>query len=210
MNVEQMLRDTRVEWPATPDIASALRLPAPAPRRRSRRTVVAVAFAVLALAGTAGAAALGLFGGTVEVERGPVPKGLATEYELGPRVSLEEAERRLGFRPPYPRALRDLTFHATRTRFAATDGDVLFTAFRGDIPRELIRKVVEPGTEILQVRRTLWIEGGHLFFYRDPDGEIRDERLSESAYLFERGGLILRLEGGFTRREAIRLAASVR
>ena len=60
--------------------------------------------------------------------------------------------------------------------------------------------------------RALWIEGEpHLFFYRDRDGQVRDEsvRLAGNVLLWERGELTLRLEGAIARDEAIRIAASV-
>ena len=234
MNVEAMLRDLEPAWPETPDLAAAVAArvaaEAPAPRRRMarlpRRPAVVLA-AVLLLGGGSAYAAIpslrdfvrDLFGGTVEVRQVPrlprVPPGAT--LGLGPPVSLTSAERRTGFEPVFPRALAEPEFHATGRQFAAVSGGLLFTAFRGDLPGVLVEKLVAGGTGVERVEvaggRGLWITGRpHGFFYRDPDGEIREEtlRLAGNTLIWARGPLVLRLEGAPSVAEARRIAATVR
>jgi hypothetical protein len=61
--------------------------------------------------------------------------------------------------------------------------------------------------------RAVWVEGApHFFFYRAPDGRVIESelRLAQNVLLLERGDLLVRLEGAFSRERAIRLARSLR
>ena len=219
-DLDPVLRSLRPEWPGTPDLARAVvpQLGAPARRRRrSPRPALAVVMAALLLAAGAVAAIPALrewvLGDSAEVREVPKLPPATRDLGIGPEVSLEAARRRAGFDAPWPRALDTPRFHATPGRFAAVSGPYLFTAFRGEVPRVLVRKLVAPGTTVLQVKDTLWIEGRpHVFLYQGPDGAIREERLrlAGNVFLWQRGRLLLRLEGAATRRDAVRLAATVR
>jgi hypothetical protein len=128
--LEQELRALEIAWPATPDVAGAVRArleAAPAPRRRSwwppRGLVPALAWAaaavLAALAVTMAASPsarsailewLGLR--SVKIERKaptatPVPRTsqLGAGLDLGRSVTLEEARRTAGFRVRVPSAL---------------------------------------------------------------------------------------------------------
>ena len=62
-------------------------------------------------------------------------------------------------------------------------------------------------------RRAIWIEGApHLFFYRPPDSDFAESelRLAANVLLLERGDLLVRLEGAFSRERALELARSLR
>ena len=61
-------------------------------------------------------------------------------------------------------------------------------------------------------RRAIWIEGApHLFFYRPPDSDFAESelRLADNVLLLERGNLLVRLEGAFSRERAVELARSL-
>ena len=117
--LEQELRELQVDWPETPDVASAIagRLTAPPPRRRRwaldrpawQLAVAAVALliAVVMVIPPARAAVLDLLGfSSVRIEhREPRPSRFGQSLSLGDPVTLEQARRRAGFPVGVPAAL---------------------------------------------------------------------------------------------------------
>lgn len=100
---------------------------------------------------------------------------------------------------------------------AQTGLGALLSEFRGEIDPAFFGKVVGPGTSIEPVSvggdRGWWIAGNpHILIYRAPDGQIRDDqiRLAGNTLLWQHGDLILRLESGLSRDDAIRAAETVR
>jgi hypothetical protein len=94
---------------------------------------------------------------------------------------------------------------------------VVFTQWLGRTDVDLVRKVLTPGTRLEAIRVEgepgYWISGRpHAFLYIDARGEVREETLRSAGQtlIWERDGLILRLEGDLTRAEALGLARSVR
>jgi hypothetical protein len=216
-----------LDYPATPALAGAVgrELPWPAARRRVLRTVVVVAILVLLLAATAVAASravrefLGLQGATVErVDELPSTPA-ARDRDLGDRVSLVRAERALAFdvlvagEPDEVRLRRGTPGGEVSLLY----GDVVVTEFRGDLVPEYLGKIAGQSTRVerltVEGRRAIWIEGApHLFFYRAPGGGYAERPLLVAAnvLLLERGDVLVRLEGRFSRDEAMRLAQSLR
>ena len=113
----------------------------------------------------------------------------------GPRLSLAEAEERVGFPILFPsllgepdevhvagagdRALVELVYEPDdRLGPTSLPGvGLLLTEFRGDVSPELIGKLAGQGTLIEEVTVNgepgIWLEGEpHELFYRDPSGEI--------------------------------------
>ncbi len=93
----------------------------------------------------------------------------------------------------------------------------LFSEFRGSVDPGLFVKVLGPDATVEQVvvdgQRGFWIAGApHQFFYRDGAGNIYPEslRLAGNTLLWERDGLLLRLEAQVDRETAMRIASSVR
>jgi len=176
---------------------------------------------------------LGLRGATVErVET--LPPGVGINLELGQRVGLEEAERLAAFDVLVPEALGepDSVWHSgflpggrislvyapreglPRTR--ETGVGLLVTEFRGDIAPELIGKLAPQATRVERLTvdgsPAVWLEGGpHEVFFRAPNGEILGDtvRLAGNTLLLERGTLLVRLEGTFSRDRAVELAESL-
>jgi hypothetical protein len=206
--------------------------------RRRRTLAVAIALALLVPAAAIAAVPstrhavldwLGLRG--VEVRRVPTPpSGTSTAPDagdLGRPLALAAARRRVSFKVLVPsvlptprRAFVAGSPPGGRVSFlfarAGRRPRLLITEFRGSRTRTFVEKVIGPGARAVPVRvgdaRGVWITGRpHAFIYADRDGAIRTEntRLAGSVLLWERGGLVLRIEGGLTRAQALRIATSL-
>jgi hypothetical protein len=216
-----------IAYPATPrfDLGFDRR-----PARASRLRPLALAFAVLVavLAGVlafspgARSAFLEIFhirGATVErVET--LPAIDAQRFDFGQRVSREEAERRAGFelvdlgKPDgiYIRSDRVVSV----VYGPARKPRLVLTQLRGGVWDGFLKKVGSRGTRIDRVtvdgEPGLFVSGGeHFVMFLDENGAITDERtyLAGNVLLWNRGPLLLRLEGDLTRAEALELARSV-
>ena len=95
---------------------------------------------------------------------------------------------------------------------------LLVTQFRGQTNETLMEKMLGPGTqlELVQVDglRGYWISGRpHVLLYRRPGSGDIDEvasRLVGNALIWERDGVVYRIEGALARADAIRIAESLR
>jgi hypothetical protein len=233
--LEQMLREAafEVEFPPTPDLAAVVRsdLGRPRPYRPPlRRVLVLAALTVLMAAATVFAASpgardavldfFGIDGASVErvptLPDAPPP----TTAPIGDRVSLDEARRRAGFEIIVPRNEPPARVHLSErvpggaVSFAA--GDVTVTELRANVERELLRKLVSAGTRVERLRigsdRALWLVGRpHVVFLVDADGEVVEESLRQAGnvLLFERGGVVVRIEGASSRAAAVSVARSL-
>lgn len=229
--LEQRLQELGGElaYPATPrfDLGFERR-----PARTSRLRPLALGFAVLvvALAGVlalspaARSAFLEIFrirGATVErVET--LPDVQAQRLDFGERVSREEAERRAGF------PLLDLGdepdgfFVRPDGLTSAVYGDrarprLVLSQARGAIFDGFVKKTGGRGTIIRNVtvggEPGLFVDGpDHFVMFRDGNGRITDEQtyLAGTVLLWNRGDLLLRLEGDLTEADALELAESAR
>jgi hypothetical protein len=176
----------------------------------------------------------GLSGATIERTPAPAPEPAAPQAPPGRASSLAQARRALAFEPLLPAELgapaavfvddrpAGGTFSAgyppgPRMPRAATTGfGLLVTEFRGDLAPEYLAKIVAIATRVELIRvdgsRGAWIAGApHFFAYRDTAGNLRESELAvaHNVLLLERGRLLVRLEGDFGRRQAIRLARSL-
>ena len=219
------LRD-EIAWPETPALRPAYHARG---RFRLRLRPLAIALAVLfvvlagvlALSPGARSAFLEIFrirGATV-VRVDELPEVAAERLDLGRRVTREEAERLVGFRlvdvgPPDGIYVRDgtasLVYGQTRRpRLVLTQG-------RGMLWDGLVKKVGATDTRVESVSvhgaPALFVSGGqHFVMFIDEHGRLDDERtfLAGTVLLWNRGDLLLRLEGDLTRDEAVELAESV-
>lgn len=87
----------------------------------------------------------------------------------------------------------------------------------GGVDASFLGKGIGPGTRVEEVAvdgaRGLWVEGQlHFFFYRDAGGTVREEtlRLAGNVLLWERDGVLLRIEAQLTKAEALRVAGTMR
>jgi hypothetical protein len=229
--LEQQLRALGHElaYPPEPDLAPAVlarldRKPFPWLRAAAvALAVVAIAIATAFAVPQARSAILRFFhlrGVTVErVETLPRAVERPRAGGLGRKVSLAEAERRVGFRlalPPFkgapPRrafvvgdSLATVVLHAYGTR-------VLLSEFRAASGSN-VKKLAFDDTRVEPARVKgwpgLWISGHpHTFAYYDRDGSYRQRPVlvRGNVLLWVRGALTLRLEGRLTKAQALALA----
>jgi hypothetical protein len=245
-----------LDWPPTPDLATAVgaRLraaPEPSRRRRLlppaglRRSLAIAVVALLVLAAGVFAAVpsvrdsvlefFGLQGATVERREQLPPPPKPHPLGLGERTTLAAARDSLAFDPLVPEAAGEpggvfvdagveggvlsLTYPPTEglPQARSTRLGLLVTEFRGDLLPEYTGKIAGQATRIDRIRidgnRAIWLEGApHLFFYRPPGEEFREEnlRIAQNVLLLERGQVLVRLEGAFDRDKAVELARSLR
>lgn len=90
-------------------------------------------------------------------------------------------------------------------------------AARGGFDPIVLRKSAGPATRLEELSvnggRGVWLEGApHLLLLPDAGGQFREEpvRLAANVLLWEQNGLLVRLEGGLSRDQALEIAASVR
>ena len=229
-DLEQRLQELGVEiaYPATPRFELALdRRPARRPWLRPLvvgfAVLLAVAAGVLALSPGARSAFLEIFhirGATVErVES--LPDVRAQRIDFGERVSREEAERRVGFELLDLGDDPDAIFVRPDGLASVVYGDpahprLVLSQARGAIYDGFIKKTADLGTIVDEVTVSgepgLFVDGPqHFVMFLDENGEISDEEtyLAGTVLLWNRGPLLLRLEGDMTLGEAIALANSV-
>jgi hypothetical protein len=224
--LEAVLRElgNQVEFPPTPDLAPAVRNRLR--RRRSFRRPVAIALAVLVVvlgavlavpsARTALLDWLGIKGARiVRVEKLP-PAPVIGNLDLGRPLTLAEARRRFrGLVVPKEKPDRVyLSKEIPGGKITLIWGSpiqprLLLTEFRGEA---FIEKLVRPETKVERVEVNgapgAWVEGQHVLFYRDREGQTREDtaRLAGRTLLWQRGDVTLRLEGRISRDEALRIA----
>jgi hypothetical protein len=236
--LELELRELRIEWPETPDIASAVepRLAAPPARRRRWRldrpgwqlavAATALLIAVVMAIPPARAAVLDLLGlGSVRITR-EEPSSFGRELALGDPVTLERA------RDAFPVLLPDelgepdgvyLYEHPQMGPrvdlvYRTDSGRLLVTEFRA-VATPLIEKTLGTGAKLERLRvdgdPAFFISGApHGFAYLNPDtgdANFEEQRLAGNTLLVERSdGVLVRMEADFTRDEAVALAESLR
>lgn len=184
--------------------------------------LLAVLAGVLALSPGARSAFLEIFalkGATVELVE-QLPEVEVQTIDFGERVGRDAAERRLGFK------LLDLgepdAIFARGNRVATlVYGPVekprlVLSQLNGAVWDGFAKKAAGGGTRIEPVKvngeRGLFVSGEeHFVMYLDENSEIADDAtyLAGTVLLWNRGALLLRLEGDLTRDEALELAESV-
>jgi hypothetical protein len=169
---------------------------------------------------------------TVSARPGEAP---GTGLGLGSLSTIAEAQQAAGFDVLVPRSPRlgepdAVYFHPTvadgmvslvygeREGIPADSSGVavLVTEFRADFDDQLVKKVAQSGSTVERVSvggsSGIWISGGpHVFLYREPSGDIWEERmrLVGNTLIWQREDLLLRLEGDLSREDAIELAESI-
>jgi hypothetical protein len=177
---------------------------------------------------------LGIPGVQIELEpKTPTPEvSTPPEAKFGRPVSLAEAEGELGFEVLLPGGLErpdDVYLSGVGERASVTVAyrprpglpeaeetgvGLLLTEFRASTDRDLIRKLAVEGVtvESVVVRGELgfWVEGPHPILLLGPGDQVIEDsaRLSGNSLVWTRDGLTLRIEGDFTKAEALRIARS--
>lgn len=216
-----------IAWPATPRFELALE-----PRSSTRLRRAALAFAVLAAA-LAGVLALSpgarsafleifhLDGASVELVDTLPEVAVRTPF-FGERVTEAEAEAELGLELLGLAGEEPDSIHLRGSIVTLVYGDeaaprLTLTQLRGGVYDGFVKKAGQGGTRVEEVRvggePGLFVSGDeHFVMFLDGAGEITDEPtyLAGTVLLWNRGGLLLRLEGDLTRAQALELAAAVR
>lgn len=177
---------------------------------------------------------LGLDGIVIGFREAP-PTPLGDDLLLGKRVSLEQARAVAGFDVAVPAALggpdevyvsddrpgaRVSLLYATGRSLpetAETRVGVLIGQFRATSNPEYVVKnvIVERGyVEAVEVGGVTgyWLGGGpHTLSYVDAYGALREDRvrLAGNTLVWQRDGVVYRLESALTKREAVRIAHSM-
>jgi hypothetical protein len=165
---------------------------------------------------------------SVEVRRVPSTPRVSARpgdirLDLGRPVTLAAARDRLRFRilvPAQPtgppRIFVDSSPPGGRVTFLYDRPRLLVTEFRGSQSQIFLEKAVGPDTTIKRVRvggaPGAWIAGRpHGAVFADANGVIRQDRtrLAGNVLVWERDGLVLRLEGARTLAGALRVARSL-
>ncbi|HET8567869.1 MAG TPA: hypothetical protein VFM93_02645 [Candidatus Limnocylindria bacterium] len=175
----------------------------------------------------------------IDIFRGPQPAAPVASPRIpgATRVAtVEAAEARAGFRPVVPAALgrpdeidvvtpaggssQVMLLYAARPGLPEsqlTGVGAVVTEVRASLETALLSKIAGSGARVEQVRvaggPAVWIEGApHVVFYREANGNIIQDtlRLAGNVLLWERDGLLLRLEAQVGREEAVRIAESAR
>jgi hypothetical protein len=207
----------QVEFPPTPDLASAIRGRLERPRRWRRPVAIALAVLVVAVgavlavppARTAILDWLGLRGvSIVRVDELP-PTPAVERLELGRKITPQEAP--LWLRVPDDEPDTIYMGNGTVSLLWGTPERVrlLLTEFRGEA---FIEKLIEPGTRVERVtvngEAGAWLEEPHVVFFEDLRGRVRRStgRLAGKTLLWQHGEVTLRLEGDLSKEEALRIA----
>jgi len=234
-DLERALRELEIEWPATPDIAAAVRVRLDEPRRpRSWRPVgwrmqlaYVAALLLILFAGTMAASPdarstvlrwLGI--SSVEIRKEP-PRPLPAARELGQRATLDEL-RESTAPVLVPSALDDpdatyltrLPDGSEAASLLYADGPVLVQTFRARAT-PFIEKTIGSGAQLERLTvdgaMAYWITGAHGFAYSTgTSGAYDDQRLAGNTLLVDRAdGVLLRIEGELGRDRAVEIARSV-
>jgi hypothetical protein len=229
-DLERQLSELGAEiaYPATPNIARAVRVRI-RPASSWRRVLVLAALLLIVATGSlvlnpdarrAVAGFLGLPGFQIQkVKVLPSP----SPYYGSKVVTLDEARRLAGFSvllPEAPERVRSASFDS-RPPGGEVEldlvGGAIVTEVKGGIDKGFFGKMVAPDGQVAEVSvggtTGYWFSGAqHLFFYADADGQFRSDqlRLSGDTLVFERNGVIIRIEGAKDQADALRLAALIK
>ena len=158
---------------------------------------------------------------------------LGEGLQLGQRMTLDQAKGRVAFPILMPSALGQPDEVYLGTQFASgqvflmyrarpglptaaeTGAGLLVAQFRAGISGEHLHKLLGPGTKLESVRVNghpgFWIEGSHELYFEDEDGlAVPDTvRLAGNVLLWEQGSVTIRLESALSKKDALRVAASL-
>ena len=216
-----------VAFPPTPDLASAIRGHLARPRFGQRRVAIALVAVVVVAIGAvfavpqARTAILDWLGlrnvSVVRVEKLPAVPAHGN-LDLGQRVTLDDAKRHAPWL-----LVPDGTPDSVWVNKSLPGGKVsllwgtpsnvrlLLTEFTG---RTYIEKVIDGDTQVERVKigdAGAWFQGPHVVMFQDRDGRFREShaRLARNTLVWQVGNVTLRLEGGLTKDEALRIARTV-
>ena len=169
----------------------------------------------------------------------PTPRptdDVAASLVLGERVSQADAEARAGYHVLVPGRLGepDRIYFLNQYRrppdqvslvyferpgipaTSQTGVAVLVIEFKADVERDVLDKLVGPGTTLQTVEVQgvdgVWIAGEpHALYFKSGNDQVMDSlRLATNTLLWSREGITYRIEAKISRQEALAIAASMR
>ena len=216
-------------WPPTPELGARVRttIEATPPPRRSRRPLLAALLALLVGGGVLAAPGtgsgllerLGLRDAEVTKVQKLPPTSLGRGLDLGERTPPAGARQAAGFdllRPAALGAPREVYVDAGAVTFvyrARSGAPILFTQVQGSA-EPYVQKFVTADTRRVRIDGVpgLLLQGPHTVFFDDRGRgttRVQEPRLSKNTLLWERDGLLLRLEADQPPNELVRIARSV-
>jgi hypothetical protein len=225
-SLEQRLQalGRELEFPPEPELAVRAPGERPFPWRWVALAAAVVALVAAFAVPSARTSILRFFhigGATVErVETLPAAQERADAGGLGQRLTLEQAQRRLGFRlllPPLDgRPPVYLLDGVLATVILRADGRPLLLSEYASRDFALLKKSVGEKAVIEPVRidgeRGLWLEGPpHTLTYFNGSGEFQERtvKITGNVLLWTHGGVTLRLEGHISKAQALRIARRI-
>ena len=164
---------------------------------------------------------LGLQGVRIEFVQKLPEVPIATTLDLGERTTLEEARSHLSYRVLTSPLLGspDAVYLRSEVLWLLYGSParprLLLTEFRGSVRPDFFKKIAGPETRVESLSVDggpgFWISGARHLLVVGSAGEIRDDTvwLARNTLLWQRGSLTVRLEGGLTRAQALRIARSL-
>jgi hypothetical protein len=225
--LEAALRDlgTSIDVPATPDVTASVRTRLSTKPRLKLRPVLTTVLAILlafavALAVSpevrAGVAQFLRFAGIEFTSEPPPPlptTPITTQLPPGERVvTLEEARKLARFPVTVPKALGEpKEVHVSERVVSLVYDNARVDECDGTIS-PIMRKFTFADLEEVQVNGTVgyWVGAPHEVIYVDSNGTDRTEtaRMSAKTLVWEVGKVTYRLEGDFTKEQAISIASA--
>jgi hypothetical protein len=160
----------------------------------------------------------------------PLPPGrLGERLGLGDRVTLEQANKLGGFDVVIPARLgqpdevyfnsgRDMVslVYAARSGLPAanqTGVGLLVAEFPAQLTQDSMGKMLGPGSTLTPVDLgggpAYFISGQHVFYFFNGSGGTDESRLAANTLIWQRGKVVIRMEGQISQQQAIDLARSL-
>jgi len=157
------------------------------------------------------------FHGVIVVERDGAPTGNPAVPAVEGKLTVEEAARLAGFEPKVPSLLGipdDVAAESQREvvsmSWGSQEGAIRLDQFEADLSPLFWKSTRRAELVQLDDGEGLWFPVPHEVVILGPDGEIAvPARLAATTLIWPQDGRTLRLEGSFTRTEAIQIANSV-
>jgi len=221
-----------IDFPPTPDLRRSVAERAPAPARRwwpsawPRAAALAV-IATLLVAATAAALVLVLPGLRITtVPTVPTAEAVASRLALGDPIAADTVGAGVPAALGPPDEAYVIGDHEVLSLVYLADDalpdlagsgiGLLVQVIDGALDRERVEKLVADGATVLPVQvgrdAGFWIEGPpHLVRYLDPEGRERSQRtrLVGDTLVWERGGVLYRIESGLGLQGTLRVAESI-
>ncbi|MCE7008286.1 hypothetical protein LWC34_36550 [Kibdelosporangium philippinense] len=218
--LEAALRQLDIDVPEPPDVQAAVLARLSEPRRSILRPILVTAAAVLLAFGVAFAVSPEVRAAVTDILRfagiefqqdAPPPLPPVPTVPGEKTITLAEARQRFDVKLPsalgQPQEIR-----ATDRVISLLYKDKRLDQFDGEFGPAMEKFAYAQDIERVTVNGTpgLWIPRPHEILYVDRDGQWQHEsaRMSGKTLMWQEGGVTLRLEGDFSKEEALRLAAN--